>query len=220
MKVATEEPTAPPPTYTPAPPTPEPTPTTTPPDNVMVLLDASTGMAEGMPGGTRFDVARQSLIDNAGTVPQGVELGVVVYGWNEFPSGNSCRHLQLVYPLGPPDPQLLAKRLAPVGPVGTTTPLFPAIYALDTQFMGSRSGEHNRIIIVGSGPDTCCCPDACAISTGLEGWENTVIDAIGVAADEETRRQFECITGQNGGTYHDAQSAEEMDAALKSLFGR
>ena len=75
----------------------------------------------------------------------------------------------------------------------------------------------NSIVMLSDGIETCG-GDPCGLVEELKAQGiNFTMHVIGLDVDEPTREQLMCIAGAGEGTYHDAQSEQELDQALEKI---
>ncbi|MBI4673789.1 MAG: beta-propeller fold lactonase family protein [Chloroflexi bacterium] len=77
------------------------------------------------------------------------------------------------------------------------------------------ASERNQVVLVSDGEETCA-GDPCALAAQLAASDvKLVIHAIGLAVDNATRAQLQCIARVSNGTYRDATNAGELSSALE-----
>ena len=75
--------------------------------------------------------------------------------------------------------------------------------------------ERNTIVLVSDGEETCG-GDPCALAAELAAGDiELVIHTIGLAVDDVARTQLQCVADVSGGTYTDADRAEDLNVALE-----
>src|SRR5699024_3726989 len=71
-------------------------------------------------------------------------------------------------------------------------------------------------ILVSDGIDTCAPPPPCEVAAELnDAGVDLTLHAIGFKVDAEARADLECIAEEGGGTYADAEDAEELAAEME-----
>jgi uncharacterized protein YegL len=120
-------------------------------DNVLVVLDASGSMNEDMPGSrqAKMAVARSALIEVAGKIPPGTNVGVLVFTENLKDD--------LIYPLGPIDmDRFTAAVKKPTARGGT--PLGAYLKKAADLLLEQREKQHGygtyRLLVVSDGEAT------------------------------------------------------------------
>ncbi|HID64690.1 MAG TPA: VWA domain-containing protein, partial [Anaerolineae bacterium] len=121
--------------------------------NVMIVLDASAGMAEEMAEGTRMDLAKAALSQYVESLPPGINVGLLLYGHRgsggESDMVESCAAIDLVYRVGPVDRATLKAMINSAPSVGWA-PVTDALLAAQ-QALAGREMQTNRILLVASG---------------------------------------------------------------------
>ena len=211
------------PTDTPVPEA-SPTPTTPPPAplppvvvdyNTVFILDASGSMMADLGGRTRLAIAQDAVGDLSAGLPAAINAGLWVYGHRveQDDKEESCRDIEEVIGLGPVDPEefdAVAHSFAAKGYTPITDALLKAASSLPV-----GPSERNSVVLVSDGEETCG-GDPCALAAELAAGDiELVIHTIGLAVDDVTRDQLECIADVSGGTYTDAETAEDLSAALE-----
>lgn len=186
----------------------------------IVILDASGSMVrDAAGGGSRMDQAKQAVIDMAKGLPEGTEVGLLVFGTG---TGNSdaeqqagCSDIRELVPVGPIDAAEFTKQVNGVVPSGFT-PLGPAMREAVARM---PEGKPANIVLVSDGVDTCSPPPACEIASDLRVTNDELtIHVVGFAVDDDeaARGQLQCIGAVGGGTYVEARDAEQLTARLSA----
>jgi hypothetical protein len=224
-------PTAIPPTNTPTPtstatwtPTPTSTPTPTPSptpelgtSNVYVeyILDASGSMNETLPGGgIKLAVAKKLLTENLQAFRPETNVGLRAYGHRVYyqQTAKSCHDIELIAPVEKGQMETIVTWLGDFKAQGMT-PLAESIRQAMDDFVFDPA-HINSIVMLSDGIETCG-GDPCGLVEELKAeGVNFTIHVIGLDVDEATREQLTCIAQVGGGTYHDANSEQELDEAL------
>ena len=182
--------------------------------NTAFILDASGSMLAGLDGGTRLVVAQDAIAALSAGLPSELNASLWVYGHRieQDDKAASCQDIEQVIPLGSVDAARFSTVAHSFGAKGYT-PITEAI----RQAAGSLprgENERNTVVLVSDGEETCG-GDPCALAAELAAGDiELVIHTIGLAVDEATRAQLQCIADVTGGSYRDADSAEELDLAL------
>ncbi len=183
--------------------------------NTAFILDASGSMLVDLGGRTRLSIAQDAVGNLSAGLPASINASLWVYGHRveKDNQAESCRDIEQVIGLGPVDSQQfysVAHSLAAKGYTPITDALLQAASSLPV-----GPNERNTIVLVSDGEETCG-GDPCALAAELAAGDiELVIHAIGLAVDDITRAQLQCIADVSGGTYTDADSAEGLDLALE-----
>jgi len=191
--------------------------------NIEYILDASNSMNDPLPSAElKIDVAKRvicNLIDNLATEVKGnVNVGLRIYGANFDPTKTkevACRDSVLVVPVKGIDAQLIKSKVMETKAAGYT----PLAYSLELASKDFPSGEGNTnvIILVSDGKETCGGDPVGVIKKLKEQGFNVVVHCIGLAVDEEAKKQLEEIAMVGGGVYYTAESAEQLTELLKKI---
>jgi hypothetical protein len=198
--------------------------------NVILVLDASTGMDGEIEGQTKMELAKAALTQYAHDLPPGVNVGLIVYGHRgsteESDKEQSCASVELTYPIGPIDRVSLYTEINSVAAVGWA-PVAKALQATWQAFAGKEK-QTNQIVLVSSVGDVCG-GDPCRVADELrQAYSAITIHVIGLAPDDATFRQaqdtaskqFQCVADATGGTYYNVRTASEFAQAWKAILDR
>lgn len=187
---------------------------------LLLVLDASSSMAEpDADGAPRIDAARTALHAMIEELAPEQAVGLRVFGGavhEDRPDAQTCVDSELVVPVGTGNADALSQAVEAYAPLGDT----PIAYALQ-QAAGdlSETGERT-IVLVSDGVETCD-PDPCEVARELRaGGLDLVIHTVGLGADDRTRSQLQCIAAAGGGEYFGASDAETLTTALGRLATR
>jgi hypothetical protein len=166
--------------------------------NVVIVLDASAGMADETPGGTRMDLAKAALNQHVESLPPGVNVGLLLYGHrgsrDESDKAESCAAIDLVYRVGPVD-KVTLKAMINSAPAVGLAPVANSLLAAQ-QALAGREMQTNRILLVTSGGDSCGGDPCQVVQEMRQSGVATTIDVIGLNLDYEAIEplQWDCIT--------------------------
>ncbi len=183
--------------------------------NTASILDASGSMLANLGGRPRLAVAQDAVGGLASKLPAGMNTSLWVYGHRVEQANKdaSCRDIEQVIKLGPVDAARLnsaAHSFAAKGYTPITESLRQAAASLPI-----GASERNQVVLVSDGEETCA-GDPCALAAQLAASDvKLVIHTIGLAVDNVTRAQLQCIARVSNGTYRDATNAGELSAALE-----
>ena len=191
------------------------------PPRVELVLDVSGSMrADDIDGATRISVAKRAFAEVVDALPETTQLGIRVLGAT-YPGDNKkigCRDTQQIVAVGPVDRNRAKDAIATLRPTGFT-PVGLALRSAAEDL--GRGGAARRIVLITDGEDTCTPPDPCTVARELAAQGTSlVVDTLGLAPDEKTRKQLVCISTATGGTYTAAQSEQELTGRIKQLVDR
>ncbi|MFB0537540.1 MAG: VWA domain-containing protein [Anaerolineae bacterium] len=190
--------------------------------NVVIVLDASAGMADEMPGGTRMDLAKTALSQYVESLPPGINVGLMFYGHrgsgDENDKVESCAAIDLVYRVGPVD-RVTFKAMLNSAPSVGWAPVAESLLAAQ-QALAGREIQTNRILLVTSGGDSCG-GDSCQVVQEMrQSGVATTIDVIGLNLDYEAIEPLQCVANTTGGLYYSAPTPDELAEAWEALQWR
>lgn len=190
--------------------------------SVALIMDASDSMmAEDVDGGTRLDAAKQAANQLVDSLPETAVMGMLVYGASESNApdnrGRGCEDIDVLAPVERINKEELSAEIDGIEAQGYT-PMGNALRAAADE-LGSEGDR--SIILVSDGIDTCAPPPVCDVAEELagEGFDLT-IHTVGFKADEAAQEELECVSEVSGGTYVEANNAEELGHQLEFLAQR
>lgn len=190
-----------------------------PPTSTMLVLDASGSMDEPVGGGsTKIAAARRALSEVVASLPDDAAVGMRVFGAEVFSRDEpgACTDSQEVVTPGVDNREDLLAEIERYRPYGET----PIGYALREAARDLDPSSSRSIVLVSDGVATCD-PDPCEVARELAGdGVDLRVDVVGLAVDSAARTQLRCIAAAAGGTYYDADSAEEITALLSTVTER
>lgn len=188
--------------------------------NILFILDASGSMAESISGGIKMDLAKQSLKKYTESLPTETNVGLMVYGHkgsnNTKDKAVSCAGIETIYPMGEMNKSVFEAAFSKFSPTGWTV-IGTALRRSGDLFTG-REGQNNHVIVISDGIETCNSDPAGAARELKNLSINPQIDVIGLAVDAAARTQLEEVAKIGGGTYKPANSALELENALKKMI--
>ncbi|MFB6890682.1 VWA domain-containing protein [Kitasatospora sp. NPDC056327] len=188
---------------------------------VDLVLDVSGSMREAdIQGKTRIAVAQQSLNDVIDALPAETEFGIRTLGAN-YPGNDKaqgCQDTKQLFPVGKTNKTEAKTAVATLRPTGFT----PIGLALRGAAQDLGKGETTRrVVLITDGEDTCTPPDPCDVARELASQGiHLVVDTLGLAHDDKTRQQLQCIANATGGSYTDVRTQEQLTEKVKQLVDR
>jgi hypothetical protein len=190
--------------------------------NVVIVLDASAGMADEIPGGTRMDMATAALNQYVESLPPGINVGLLLYGHrgsaDESDKAESCAAIDLIYRVGPVDRVTLKAMINSAPSIGWA-PVAESLLAAQ-QALAGREMQTNRILLVTSGGDNCGGDPCQVVKEMRQSGVATTIDVIGFNLDYEAIEPLQCVANTTGGLYYSAPTADELAEAWEALQQR
>ncbi len=190
--------------------------------NVVIVLDASAGMAGEMLGSTRMELAKGALSQYIEALPPSTNVGLLFYGHrgsrDKSDQAESCAAIDLVYRVGPMDRATLKAMINSAPAVGWA-PVAEALLAAQRALAG-REMQTNRILLVTGGGDNCG-GDPCQVAKGMrQNGVATTIDAIGFNLAYEAIQPLQCVANTTGGLYYSLSTPEELAEVWQALQWR
>lgn len=189
--------------------------------SLLLMLDASGSMKKDDPSGlTKIEAAKKALTAVVDALPDDADVGLRVYGATVDSQGEptkaACADTQLAVPVGPLDRTALTSAIKGFTAVGET----PIAHSLD-QALGDLPDTGKRTIVMVSDGQESCVPDPCPVVEKLVGSGIDLrIDTVGFAVDTKARTQLQCIAAAGGGTYYDADDADQLTTNLTRISVR
>ena len=190
--------------------------------NVVIVLDASAGMADETPGGIRMDLAKAALNQHVESLPPAINVGLLLYGHrgsrDESDRVESCAAIDLVYRVGPMD-RVTFKTMINSAPSVGWAPVAESLLAAQ-QALAGREMQTNRILLVTSGGDSCGGDPCQVVQEMRQSGVATTIDVIGFNLDYEAIEPLQCVASTTGGLYYSAPTADGLVEAWEALRWR
>jgi Ca-activated chloride channel family protein len=186
---------------------------------MLLVLDSSGSMAEPAGGGeSKMEAARAALTRVVEALPTDSAVGLRVYGAKVFSKKQkgACSDSQLVVPTGTDNRAELTRAIKRFKPYGET----PIAHALQ-QAAKDLGDEGKRSIVLVSDGIATCQPDPCDVAADLAAAGiNLQIDVVGLGVSGSAREQLQCIADAGGGTYYNADSADDIADTLTRVSQR
>ena len=179
------------------------------PQNLLIILDTSSSMSESFEGSTKIVVAKQVLSDLVADLPDGMDVGLRIFG--------GCEHSQLLLPITQLDRTALHATIVGIS-TGGPTPIAYTLEQAKDDFVGIP--DKKLILLVSDGQETCHGKPVQAANDLLAAGYDLRIDVVGfdVAGQDGTADKLREIANATHGTYYDAQSSEQLRTALQSII--
>lgn len=191
------------------------------PVKVLVLLDVSGSMNGRIAsGGTKFGAARRALKEVAGSLPDGTNVGLRVYGSKiaepQTQNRQACRDSELVLPVGPLNKAKMNAAVKKFKAVGET----PIAFSLGKAVEDLGDSGKRVVVLISDGEETCV-PDPCPVAKKLaKSGVDLQFNAVGLDVSAKARKQLKCIAEAGNGSYYDANRTDDLTEALNKLTQR
>jgi len=185
-----------------------------PQNNVLVVLDASGSMRDKMNDRTKFDVAREAVLDLAKALPKNVHFGVRVYGHQKFAVQEGAdTDTKLEIPMKPLDLKKLETRLNQLRPKGKT----PLTYSLRQakKDLSSADGE-TTVVLLTDGRESDPRKNPVDAAKEIAG-SNVRFCVIGFDVGNKTSvtKQLKTMSQVSNGSYWPANKAEKLAGQIQ-----
>jgi hypothetical protein len=185
--------------------------------NIELILDASGSMKERkrrVDGKLKIDVAKELMAETIAGLPDGIMVGLRVYGQNihEGRDGD-CHDSELVLPFSKLDKARLTAEVSNVQALGTTPLAYSLLQA--ARDLADLPGE-KLILLVTDGKEECG-GSAQDVATRLAELGMTLrVDVVGFAlAEESVKQEMERVAEITGGRFFDAQNSDELREGIR-----
>jgi Mg-chelatase subunit ChlD len=174
-------------------------------DELLIILDHSSSMAETVQGEVKITVAKEVILDLLNDLGTGAKVGL-----REFAG---CGHSQLLVPVQPLDVTAFDSQVMALTTYGAT----PIAYTLE-QVSGDFSSTTGMklILLVTDGMETCKGDPVKSAGALLAAGYDLRINVVGfdIGRDSKARDQLMQIAQATGGVFLEASNREELRRAL------
>jgi Ca-activated chloride channel family protein len=182
--------------------------------DLVLVLDASGSMWGQIDGENKIVIARRVLADVFDQLPDGANVGVVVYGHRREAD---CNDIQTVAPVGPIDRAALKKKIESIKPRGKT----PIARSLAAVFEDLAKRDRPAIVVLISDGIETCKGDPCQeVRRAKEKGLKFVLHVIGFDVGDVDVSQLRCAAQAGDGLYFAADDAGQFTAALAQAVAK
>jgi Ca-activated chloride channel family protein len=183
--------------------------TAAPPQDVMLVLDASGSMWGRIDETPKIQIAKDVISDLLNSWDTSIRLGLMAYGHRRK---GDCADIEVLVPIAEVDAKAMMSKVSPLNPRGKT----PISASVKQAAEALRYTEDRAtVILVSDGLETCDA-DPCALAKQLE---ETGVDftthVIGFDLKEEEFKALQCLATETGGAFLNASTAADLSAALE-----
>ena len=179
---------------------------------MLFILDGSNSMWGQVDGVAKIATAQDVLGSLLTDLPEGTEVGLMVYGHRDK---GSCSDIELLSPIGADDAASMSKKISGIQPKGKT-PIADALSESIGAF-SSFVGGNNHVVLISDGLETCS-GDPCAAAGALNQANiQARVHVIGFDVSDKERKQLECIPEAGNGKYFSAGNASELKTAVAEV---
>ena len=189
------------------------------PQNIVLIFDASGSMGARIGGQRKIDIAKEAtkkFIDQiAGD--ENTNLDIIVYGHKGNNSASqktiSCNGIEEIYHLGGVHADIAKGKLDNFNATGWT-PIADSLKKAQ-QILAGHKDEHNFILLVSDGRETCGGNPVGVINNIKSSGTNIKVNVIGFDVTGDDADQLEAIAEAGDGNYFDAKNAYDMEIAFQ-----
>lgn len=179
--------------------------------SVVFLLDGSNSMWGRMNGIEKIVVARDVVAKAMADIPTEVSVGLAAYGHR---NAKDCNDIEMILPLGKYTESKVNQALKSVVPRGMT-PITGALKFVAETLKASDGPTH--LVLVSDGKETCEGDPCATAAASRQSGAKLTVHVVGFNVSSEEQKQLECIASKGGGSYLEADSAEELTKALEKI---
>jgi SH3-like domain-containing protein len=184
----------------------------TPADNLIFIIDASGSMSSAIDGKTKISIVKDGLSDSVKLIPQGADVGAVVYGHRRK---GDCSDVEMLFPPDTLNPNAFIEKIRHIQPAGMTAIGLSILNtAEDISFLTGKT----VIILIADGQDSCQGSPCELLKKLKSGGLEFLIHVVGFDVDGEAEKSLSCIAESGGGSYFRAANAKELKAAVKKAI--
>jgi hypothetical protein len=179
---------------------------------VHIIFDASWSMRERLGTSDRVTIAREMLLEMINNdLPEGIPAALRVFGNIE---GNLACRTDLMVPLGPLSRQALSDAVAAIEPqFNANTPVAASLLKVPEDMAGVD--RPYVVVLLTDGAETCGGDPVAAAQSLIDQGIDVRINVVGLALGTEAlRNQYRRLAEATGGSYYNANSADELRDAL------
>ncbi|MFC2172020.1 discoidin domain-containing protein [Acidobacteriota bacterium] len=179
--------------------------------NVIFILDGSGSMWGNVDGNTKIGAAKEVMAELTGKLPDGMEVGLMVYGHREK---GDCSDIELLVEPGPVNRNSLRQAVQSINPKGMT----PITASLERgiELLKGKEGA-STLILVSDGKETCEGNPCDLVRKAREAGVNTKVHVVGFDVTDEEKTQLECIAKAGEGEYFTARTASDLRLAIDQV---
>lgn len=179
-------------------------------NNFLYIFDASGSMAQKMENRTKFDIAKEILIETVNELPRDVGVSLLYFG----SVSKKTKNIQFAVPLKNKNKEKMREEIDKLRP-GGLTPLAESLSIAAAEL--EKENTDAIFIVITDGKEKCGGNPIKVIQDLAKKGQNIEIHIIGLAVNDETRDQLEKIAAAGGGYFYDATSAMQLKNSLKNV---
>lgn len=180
-------------------------------NNFFYIFDASGSMAQKMENRTKFDIAKEVLIETVNELPRDVGIGLLYFGSVQQ---KKTKNIQIAISIKNKSKEKMCEEINKLTP-GGLTPLAESLSIAAEEL--EKENTDATFIVITDGKESCGGNPIEVIQNLAKKGQNIEIHIIGLAVDDEARDQLEKIAAASGGYFYDATSAMQLKNSLENV---
>lgn len=190
------------------------------PRRVVLALDASGSMAATVAGETKMAAARDAAQSFLATLPDDVEVGLVVFGHQgtnqQGGRAESCQGVETLSALDDSDREGIAQALSEVEATGWT-PLAAAIAEAGANFISTEVPGEQVVYVISDGEETCDGDPVAAARNLAESDVRAVVNIIGFDLPQAERDGLMAVAQAGNGVFFEAATGDDLRNQLANV---
>lgn len=180
--------------------------------NTLLILDASGSMRARIDNMVKMDMAKEVIIDYIQSLPQDMNVGLMVYGHRVR---DDCNDVEYIVPLGKSNRDTLIRTINGLKPMGKT----PITISLDkaVKILDEKQNDTNSIILVSDGKESCDAQPCALIEKYIAQGKRFVCHVIGFNVDNRAKKELDCIASAGKGKYYSVDDLSGFKVAFQSV---
>ncbi|MCB1120653.1 MAG: VWA domain-containing protein [Verrucomicrobiae bacterium] len=175
----------------------------------LIILDASNSMSGYKKGTMKMRIAQQVINDLVTSMPQNIDLGLVVYGHRKK---SDCEDIELMFPPGAVDRKSFIDKVNRIRANGKTPLTNSLHFAADTMKEYANGG--GSVILLTDGLETCEGDPCEAVAALAASGINLTVHVVAFDLRADQASQLECIANASGGQFLNAEDASGLLEAM------
>jgi hypothetical protein len=183
-----------------------------PSEQLLILFDASSSMAEPlMTGEPKMVGAKRAIVELLQNIPPEVAVGLRVYGSTQMPN---CQSGALLVPVSTGSQWAIVQAIQGVYPSGPTPISLNIMRAIKQDFLPVPGKK--TILLISDGAENCDA-DPCRVAVDMvKAGVDVKIDVIGFGQLPPAEiRQLQCISAATFGEFQNVKTSAELVKALR-----
>ena len=182
-----------------------------PPNDLILILDASNSMWGQIDGENKIVIARRAVGALVDDLPDDSRAGLIAYGHRREGDCSDIEAVQTIAPLQKGPLKATINGIMPKGKTPITASLEAAFGLIDGQ-------QPTSVILISDGLETCSRDPCEAVRAAKASGSPFVLHVVGFDVAGEDTTQLECAAQEGGGVFLSVENADELSAALVNAY--